>query len=110
MEDLEQIPEEKNSDEVSNDSKRVEFENFLEKASKQDIINIEDKVTNKNNKLLNKDESLLKKLIDNGFDGITNNPNYKLLALLIILLINLSVFLLIGNLGKAFLRNAGILN
>ena len=51
MEDLEQIPEEKNSDEVSNDSKRVEFENFLEKPSKQDIINIEDKVTNKNNQI-----------------------------------------------------------
>ena len=49
------------------------------------------------------------RILNNGFDGISTNPNHKMLALLIILLINLSVFLAIGNIGKAFLRNAGIL-
>jgi len=32
-----------------------------------------------------------------------------MLALLIILLINLSLFFVIGNMGKEFLRNAGIM-
>ena len=57
----------------------------------------------------NKNDSILKRVLENGFDGITTNPNYKLLALLIILLINLSLFFLVGNLGKTFLKNSGIL-
>ena len=58
---------------------------------------------------LNKD-SLFKRILQNGFDGVTTNPNYKLLALLIILLINLSLFFLVGNLGKSFLQNSGLLS
>ena len=57
---------------------------------------------------LNKD-SLFKRILQNGFDGVTTNPNYKLLALLIILLINLSLFFLVGNLGKSFLKSSGLL-
>ena len=57
----------------------------------------------------NKNDSIFKRVLENGFDGITTNPNYKLLALLIILLINLSLFFLVGNLGKTFLKNSGIL-
>ena len=57
-----------------------------------------------------KKDSLFNRVLENGFDGITTNPNYKLLALLIILLINLSLFFFIGNLGKAFLRDSGILS
>ena len=53
--------------------------------------------------------NLLKRFFNNGFDGISTNPNYKMLALLIILLINLSLFFVIGNIGKEFLRNAGIM-
>ena len=56
-----------------------------------------------------KNDSVFKRILENGFDGITTNPNYKLLALLIILLINLSLFFLVGNLGKTFLKNSGIL-
>jgi len=55
------------------------------------------------------DKSLFKRFLNNGFDGISTNPNYKMLALLIVLLINLSLFFVIGNMGKAFLRNAGIM-
>ena len=56
-----------------------------------------------------KSDSVFKRVLENGFDGITTNPNYKLLALLIILLINLSLFFLVGNIGKTFLKNSGIL-
>ena len=56
-----------------------------------------------------KNDSVFKRVLENGFDGITTNPNYKLLALLIILLINLSLFFLVGNIGKTFLKNSGIL-
>ena len=55
------------------------------------------------------DNSLFKRILNDGFDGITSNPNYKMLALLIILLINLSLFFIIGNVGKVFLRNVGIM-
>ena len=53
--------------------------------------------------------SLFQRFLDKGFDGISTNPNHKMLALLIILLINLSLFFVIGNIGKSFLRNAGIM-
>ena len=56
-----------------------------------------------------KNDSVFKRVLENGFDGITTNPNYKLLALLIILLINLSLFFLVGNLGKTFLKSSGLL-
>ena len=83
------------------------FTEFLEKASNQ---NSEEKVNlNSEQQKLNKAKSLFERFLNKGFDGISTNPNHKMLALLIILLINLSVFILIGNIGKAFLRNAGIL-
>jgi len=84
------------------------FTEFLEKASNQDSS--EDKATlNSGQQKLKIDKSLFKRFLNNGFDGISTNPNYKMLALLIILLINLSLFFVIGNIGKEFLRNAGIM-
>ena len=69
-----------------------------------DVKNIDLNQTN------NKEDSIFNRFLKEGFDGITTNPNYKLLALLIILLINLSLFLLVGNLGKSFLQNSGLLS
>ena len=80
-------------------------ESLAENASEQIINNVEGKNAESNSK----NESVFKRVLENGFDGITTNPNYKLLALLIILLINLSLFFLVGNLGKTFLKNSGIL-
>jgi len=84
------------------------FTEFLEKASNQDSS--EEKVKLDSEQQKSKiDKSLFKRFLNNGFDGISTNPNYKMLALLIILLINLSLFFVIGYMGKAFLRNAGIM-
>jgi len=84
------------------------FTEFLEKASNQNSS--EEKVNlNSEQKKLKIDNSLFKRFLNNGFDGISTNPNYKMLGLLIILLINLSLFFVIGNVGKEFLRNAGIM-
>ena len=83
------------------------FTEFLERASNQDSSK-EVKLDSEQQKL-KIDKSLFKRFLNNGFDGISTNPNYKMLALLIILLINLSLFFVIGNMGKAFLRNAGIM-
>ncbi len=80
-------------------------ESLAENASEQKINNAEVK----NDEFISKGDSVFKRVLENGFDGITTNPNYKLLALLIILLINLSLFFLVGNLGKTFLKNSGIL-
>ena len=80
-------------------------ESLTENASEQNFNNAE--VKNDESNL--KNDSIFKRVLENGFDGITTNPNYKLLALLIILLINLSLFFLVGNLGKTFLKNSGIL-
>ena len=117
MEESKLTPEDNNSIEASSERKKEsnkdeeveESTEFLEKAITQDVDegkvifeSIEDKSEIKNN-------SLLKRIINEGFDGITSNPNYKLLALLIILLVNLSLFFVIGNIGKAFLKNAGIM-
>ncbi len=116
MEESKQIPEEnsiESSSEIKKESKKEEnvkaFTEFLEEASNQ---NIKEETANndvKEKKLEFKDNSLFKRILNDGFDGITSNPNYKMLALLIILLINLSLFFVIGNIGKAFLRNAGIM-
>ena len=81
------------------------IESSAENASEENINNLE--VLDDESNL--KDDSVFKRVLENGFDGITTNPNYKLLALLIILLINLSLFFLVGNLGKSFLKNSGIL-
>ena len=123
LEDSKLNPEENNSIESSpnlnednndlnegnkNEENVKAFTEFLEKASNQDSskekINLESK-----QEKLNKAKSLFERFLNKGFDGISTNPNYKMLALLIILLINLSLFFVIGNMGKAFLRNAGIM-
>ena len=97
---------------VNEENKKEEnveaFTEFLEKASNQDSL-AEKENLNSDQQKLKKDKSLFKRFLNNGFDGISTNPNYKMLALLIILLINLSLFFVIGNMGKAFLRNAGIM-
>ena len=118
LEDSKPTPDNNNSldssSEMNIDSNKEEkikeFSDFLEKASNQkesyEEVNLE---SNKQKNVINA-KSIFKRILYNGFDGITTNPNYKLLALLIILMINLSVFFAIGNIGKAFLRNAGILS
>ncbi len=116
MEDSKLTPEENNSIETSpeinqenkKDKNVKEFTEFLEKASNQNISEEKAK-TNSGDKKGDSDKSLFMRFLNKGFDGITTNPNYKMLALLIILLINLSLFFVIGNMGKAFLRNAGIM-
>tara|TARA_Y100000589_G_scaffold120357_1_gene114787 strand:+ start:188 stop:475 length:288 start_codon:yes stop_codon:yes gene_type:complete len=80
-------------------------ESLAENAGEQNINNAEVKTAES----ISKNDSVFKRILENGFDGITTNPNYKLLALLIILLINLSLFFLVGNIGKTFLKNSGIL-
>ena len=80
-------------------------ESLEENTSEKNINNAELKIDESKSN----NDSLFKKVLENGFDGITTNPNYKLLALLIILLVNLSLFFLVGNLGKTFLKNSGIL-
>ena len=123
MEDSKLNPEENNSIEpvpnlteddkdLSEDNRKEEnvkaFTEFLETASNQDSLEEKVKLDSDKQKI-KKDDSLFMRILNKGFDGISTNPNHKMLALLIILLINLSVFLAIGNIGKAFLRNAGIL-
>ena len=88
------------------------FVKLSEKIRKDNEIpkNTDLKDTNLMNESVPEEVSLFNRFLKEGFDGITTNPNYKLLALLIILLINLSLFLLVGNLGKSFLENSGLLN
>ena len=81
-------------------------ESLTDNTSEQNINSAEIK----NAESIPKNDSVFKRVLENGFDGITTNPNYKLLALLIILLINLSLFFLVGNMGKTFLKNSGILS
>ena len=123
MEDSKLNPEEDNSiesspnlneddNDVNNGNKKEEnvkaFTEFLEKASSQNSS--EEKVNlDSEEQKLKGNKSLFKRFLNNGFDGISTNPNYKMLALLIILLINLSLFFVLGNMGKTFLRNAGIM-
>ena len=117
MEESKQIPEEKNSIESSSEIKKESnkeenvkaFTEFLENASNQEIVDEKGNSDLEGDKPVTNDNSLFKRVLNDGFDGISSNPNYKMLALLIILLINLSLFFVIGNIGKAFLRNAGIM-
>ena len=117
MEESNLIPEDNNSIESSpeadintNKEENVKaFTEFLEEASNQNIKEEKANSDLKEKKPEFKDNSLFKRILNDGFDGISSNPNYKMLALLIILLINLSLFFVIGNVGKAFLRNAGIM-
>ena len=80
-------------------------ESLADNANEQNFNNAEVNTAESTSK----NDSVFKRVLENGFDGITTNPNYKLLALLIILLINLSLFFLVGNIGKTFLKNSGIL-
>ena len=116
MEESKQIPEEnsiESSSEIKKESKKEEnvkaFTEFLEEASNQNITEVKSNSDLKEKKPEFKYNSFFKRILNDGFDGISSNPNYKMLALLIILLINLSLFFVIGNVGKAFLRNAGIM-
>jgi len=123
LEDSKLNPEENNSTESSpkinednkdlNEGNKKEenvkaFTEFLEKASNQDSSEEKVKLDSDKQKIKT-DDSLFTRILNKGFDGISTNPNHKMLALLIILLINLSLFFVIGNMGKAFLRNAGIM-
>ncbi len=117
MEESKSIPEDNNSIESSPDmekkTKKEEnkktFNEFLETATKQESNEVENNSVLKAEESETKKISLFRRVLNDGFDGISSNPNYKMLALLIILLINLSLFFVIGNIGKAFLRKAGIM-
>ena len=117
MEESNLIPEDNNSikssSRIENENKKEEnvkeFTEFLEKATNQEIIKEKIYPNSEDKKGEIKKNSIFKKILNDGFDGISSNPNYKMLALLIILLINLSLFFVIGNIGKAFLRNVGIM-
>ena len=117
MEDSKLIPEDsdstESSSEIEKESTKEEnvkaFTEFLEKASNQESNEGKSNSDPNIKKQEIKINSLFKRILNDGFDGISSNPNYKMLALLIILLVNLSLFFVIGNVGKAFLRNAGIM-
>ena len=109
MEESDLIPEKKQPDDD------LSSNNLTSKISGEETSpildnSVESQTNDKSKNISGKKDTLFKRLIENGFDGITTNPNYKLLALLIILLINLSLFFVIGNIGKDFLRNSGILS
>ena len=93
---------------IKNEQNVQAFSEFLEKSSDQNVLEQKANVNSQELKLL-PIKSLFERILNQGIDGISTNPNHKMLALLIILLINLSVFLAIGNIGKAYLRNAGIM-
>jgi len=88
--------------------KKLDNQNEITSEDNNNNLPKENEVTS--SKEIDKKDSLFQRILEKGFDGVTTNPNYKLLALLIILLINLSVFFMIGNLGKSFLMNAGLLD
>ena len=94
--------------EIKNEVKAQVSSELIEKGSDQDVLEQKANLNSKEIKQANKN-SLFEKILNYGFDGISTNPNHKMLALLVILLINLSAFFVIGNIGKAYLRNAGIL-
>ena len=109
MEESDLIPEKKQPDD------ELSSNNLTAKISKEEKSRVLDDSVKSQNDYKSKSKSdkkdtLFRRVIENGFDGITTNPNYKLLALLIILLINLSLFFVVGNIGKNFLRNSGILS
>ena len=109
MEESELIPEKKQSDEYLS-SNKLNPKSTDEETSQVLDDSVKSQVDNKSKIISDKKDTLFRRVIENGFDGITTNPNYKLLALLIILLINLSLFFVVGNIGKNFLRNSGILS
>ena len=109
MEESDLIPEEKKQKEDLSSNNLTP--KITDEETSQILDNsIESQTLNETKNLSDKQDTLFRRVIENGFDGITTNPNYKLLALLIILLINLSLFFVVGNIGKNFLRNSGILS
>tara|TARA_B100000965_G_scaffold276970_1_gene234761 strand:- start:1507 stop:1839 length:333 start_codon:yes stop_codon:yes gene_type:complete len=110
LEESELSPENKNKSESLSENNEI----LSEEKKSENFSEVSNQVVNKDNSspdnIVDKNESLFNRFLKEGFDGITTNPNYKLLALLIILLINLSLFLLVGNLGKNFLQNSGLLS
>ena len=109
MEESDLIPE-KNQKEEDLSSNNLTPNISDEKASQDLDDSVKSQTNNKSKNISDKKDTLFRRVVENGFDGITTNPNYKLLALLIILLINLSLFFVVGNIGKNFLRNSGILS
>ncbi len=109
MEESDLIPE-KNQKEEDLSSNNLTPNISDEKASQDLDDSVKSQTNNKSKNISDKKDTLFRRIVENGFDGITTNPNYKLLALLIILLINLSLFFVVGNIGKNFLRNSGILS
>ena len=109
MEESDLIPE-KNQKEEDLSSNNLTPNISDEKASQDLDDSVKSQTNNKSKNISDKKDTLFRRVVENGFDGITTNPNYKLLALLIILLINLSLFFVLGNIGKNFLRNSGILS
>ena len=109
MEESDLIPEKKQpDDDLSGDNLSPKISE--EETSEVLDDSVESQTNNKSKNISANKDTLFRRVIENGFDGITTNPNYKLLALLIILLINLSLFFVVGNIGKNFLRNSGILS
>ena len=109
MEESDLIPEKKQpDDELSSNNLTAKISE--EEKSRVLDDSVESQTNVKSKSTSDKKDTLFRRVIENGFDGITTNPNYKLLALLIILLINLSLFFVVGNIGKNFLRNSGILS
>ena len=109
MEESDLIPEKKQKGEdlsINNPTPN----NSDEETSQVLDDSVKSQTNNKSKNISDKKDTLFRRVVENGFDGITTNPNYKLLALLIILLINLSLFFVVGNIGKNFLRNSGILS
>ena len=109
MEEFDLIPEKKQPDDELSSNNLTPKVSEEEKSPVLDD-SVESQTNEKPKSISDKKNTLFRRVIENGFDGITTNPNYKLLALLIILLINLSLFFVVGNIGKNFLRNSGILS
>ena len=109
MEESDLIPEKKQPDDELSSNNLTAKISEEEKSQVLDDL-VESQNDDKSKRESDKKDTLFRRVIENGFDGITTNPNYKLLALLIILLINLSLFFVVGNIGKNFLRNSGILS
>ena len=72
----------KNLNEVNKKEENVKaFTEFLEKASNQDSSEKKVNLDSEQQKL-KIDKSLFKRFLNNGFDGISTNPNYKMLSLI----------------------------